>query len=197
MNDIFSKAFVLIVSSVISLSCANVAQASDLDFAVLVGTKNNSATTDITGATVTSKFGIMVGVLGLLPLTRNGFGIRSGGIYNQRYVTMGPSNQGDIEIQYTYFDIPMTPMLQIDRLITLFAGPVLAFNQSKDVSCSKAPTCAAADVKSFLMPIQIGADFRFAPQFGGEVFFESISGDISKNVANMTSVGFAGLIFFE
>ena len=178
------------------LEVSPISAKADADFAGLVGLRMNSASTDIGGATGSSKIGIMAGILGWIPL-RHGFGVRSGALYNQRYVGIGPTNQGDIDIQYTYFDLPLTAMYQFNSQWTAYGGPVLAFNQSKDVNCSKASTCSAFNVKSFLLPWQFGVDFKFAPQFGGEFFYETIGGELSSNVSDMKSFGVGLLIFLD
>lgn len=188
---IFFRILLLALLSLISGSAK-----ADLDFAGLVGYRMNTGRTNILGATGSSKFGFMAGFVGWIPL-RHGIGVRTGALYNQRYMGLGPVNEGDIDIQYSYLDLPMTAMYQMNSQWTIYGGPTLAFNQSKDVSCTKLATCSAADVKSFLLPWQFGVDFKFAPQFGGEFFFETINGDLSTNVSDMKAVGLSLLVFFD
>ncbi len=161
-----------------------------------LGVRYNSASTDVPRASTTSKLGIIAGFLGWIPL-RSSFGIRTGAVYNQRFVGIGPTQQGDIDIQYTYLDIPLTATFQINSIWSIFGGPVLAFNQSKEVTCSTSSTCAAAEVSSFVLPWQAGVDFKMTSQLGGEFFVEGIFGELSRNVSNMKSLGLSLVIFFN
>lgn len=169
---------------------------AEIQVAGNLGVRLNSASTDVGGASVTSKAGIIAGFLGWLPL-RHGFGVRSGALYNQRFVGLGPTNQGDIDVQYTYLDIPLTATYQINSGWSIFGGPVLAFNQSRDVTCSTSSTCAAAEVNSFVLPWQAGVDFKMTSQLGGEFFVEGILGEVSKNISDMKSLGLSLVIFFN
>ncbi|PIS10659.1 MAG: hypothetical protein COT73_08300 [Bdellovibrio sp. CG10_big_fil_rev_8_21_14_0_10_47_8] len=167
-----------------------------LDLAGAVGMASNDASTDLINASIKSDSGFRAGVLAWIDLYQK-LSLRTGFMYTQRYVSLGPTNQGNININYSYFDVPATLNFWFSDAAGVFAGPVLAFNQSKDVSCSNSTTCAARDVHSVIYPFQLGVDFIFASQFGGEVYYEFTSGDLSTSVSNMTSVGANLLIYFE
>lgn len=169
---------------------------ANAEFAAVLGARSNTASTNITGASTSSRLGYMAGVLGWLPL-RKSFGVRTGFLYNQRFVSLGPTLQGDIDVNFSYFDIPLTGTYQFNTQTWAFVGPVLAFNQSRDVTCSRNSSCSAADSKSFILPWQLGVDFKFAPQFGAEIFYEFMSGDLAAGVSDMRAIGASALIFFE
>ncbi len=168
----------------------------DIGFGALFGLRSNQADTDIRNATVNSRMGYQFGVLALFPIVK-AIEVRSGFMYTQRYSEIANTASGTVTVDYSYFDVPMTLMYRFSEAAGVFAGPVIAFNQSKEVTCSRNTNCAALDVKSVVMPLQIGLNFKFLPQMGGEVFFEYTSGDLSTNVANMRSVGANLIYYFE
>jgi hypothetical protein len=166
------------------------------EFGLSAGIRSGQAETDLQGATLTGKTGFQVGALTWLPIYR-GWSIRTGFLYSQRPSMLSNTASGDVDIAYSYFDVPVTPFYRFSDFAGIFGGPVLAFNQSKEVTCSSKTNCAAPDVKSFLVPLEIGLDFRFAPLMGGEVYFEYVSGSLSANVFDMKTVGANFLFFFE
>jgi hypothetical protein len=182
------------LTAVLFLAAAQ-AQAQ-IGFGALIGMRSNQAETDIRNATVNSRTGTHFGVLALFPVVK-ALEVRTGFIYTQRYSEITNTASGVVSIDYSYFDVPMTLMYRFSEAAGVFGGPVIAFNQSKEVSCSKNTSCAALEVKSVVMPLQVGLNFKFAPQMGGEAFFEYTSGDLSTNVANMRSVGGNFVYYFE
>ncbi|MEZ0392004.1 MAG: outer membrane beta-barrel protein [Pseudobdellovibrionaceae bacterium] len=169
---------------------------AQMEFGLVGGLQSGQAETDLSGASAKTRLGYHFGGLAYLPLQKS-WGLRSGLIYNQRYTTLEPTLSGKVDMDFAYFDVPLTPMLKFSGAGGVFAGPVLAFNQSKDVTCSQRANCAAVDVKSFLLPLQVGVQFRFLPQMGAELFFEYISGELATNVSNMKTVGASFLFYFE
>ena len=169
---------------------------AETDFAGILGIRMNSANTDVTGATVTAQSGVMAGVLAWFPV-HDRFGLRSGAVFNQRFIRLSPTVQGTVDILYSYWDLPLTATFQFSSGFFLYGGPVLAFNQSKEVKCSLLSTCGALDVKSVVVPWQVGLDFRMIPQLGGEFFVEMIPGELSRNVSDMKSLGLSLVYYFN
>lgn len=187
------KFFVLLFCTVVSASAFAEA---DIQFGGLLGFRSSSTDTDIRGASTASRSGFQFGVQALLPIT-NKFEVRTGAIYSQRYAEIKNTAQGTVTIDYAYFDVPMTVGLRFNEAAAVFAGPVISFNFSKDVTCSLQTNCAAADVKSVIMPLQLGVSFKLLPQAGAELYYEYISGDLSANVQNMKTVGANFIYYFE
>jgi hypothetical protein len=171
-------------------------QAQAVELAGVGGLRSNDAKTDLANASITSKTAFQAGLLAWATF-QGRIGGRSGFLYTQRHVELGPTQSGIVNFQFAYFDVPLTGTFRLGDNAWIFAGPILAFNFSKEVTCSTAPTCSALDTKSFILPLQLGIDFKFAPQVGGEVFYEYTSGELAKNLSNMSSVGANLLIFFE
>lgn len=166
----------------------------DIQFGGLLGFRSGQTDTDVRGASTSSRSGWQFGVQTLFPIAPP-IEVRSGFAYTQRFTEIKNTAQGTVTVDYSYFDVPLTVAYRFNEAASVFGGPVIAFNQSKEVSCTAAANCAASDVKSVIMPLQLGISFKFLPQMGGELYYEYISGDLSNNVQNMRTVG-ANLIFY-
>jgi len=169
---------------------------AQIGFGVAAGFRSNQAETDINRAQVNSRTGTQFGVLGFFPIAKT-FEVRSGFFYTQRYSEITNTASGIVSIDYSYFDVPLTVLMRLSEAAGIFAGPVFAFNQSKEVSCTNRASCAALDVKSVILPWQAGVGFKFLPQAGGELFFEYTPGDLSTNVSDMKTVGANFIFYFE
>lgn len=174
----------------------SLAAQAQIEFGAAAGLRTNQADTDVRGADVTSQMGLQLGAIAFFPINPI-WGVRGGALYTQRHVDLGPTNQGDVEVRYAYFDVPVTPMIRLGDYAGIFAGPVFSFNLSKDVSCSRLSSCAALDVKSLILPLQLGIQFRIFYQLGAEFFFEYVPGELSTNISDMRTVGGNLIFYFE
>lgn len=179
-----------------SLIFSSLAAQAQIQFGLAAGFRSGQAETNIQGATIPSETGMQFGAISYFPIQAP-FGVRSGFLYTQRYSTIERTLSGTVDVDFAYFDVPLQGRMQFSDFGGVFAGPVLAFNQSKEVTCSNRANCAALDVRSFLLPLQLGLDFRFLPQVGGELYFEYVAGDLATSVSNMKTVGANVLFFFE
>ena len=187
MKNIFAILFLIFTGTL------PLAAQADNEVGLSGGWRSGQATTDLPRANIGSKAGYQLGAVAWLQIF-GPWSLRTGFLYTQRPATLTNTLSGDVDIQYSYFDVPATAYVKFSDNLGIFAGPILSFNQSKDVSCSQKPDCAAMDVKGLLIPFEFGLDFKFASQIGGEVYFEYVPGSLSVNVAEMKSVG-ANLIF--
>ena len=188
---IFSLLFLLAVSAHPAM-----AKQAPLQLSATFGFRSNSGDTNIQNASVTSKTSVHAGLLGILPL-KYGWGARSGFMYTQRYVDIGPTLQGTVSIEFAYIDVPLTAVYRFSDAASVFAGPVIAINQSKDVNCTQKLTCTALDTKSVVVPWQAGAHFLFASDIGAEIFYEYTPGDLATSVSDVKSIGLTGFYTFE
>ena len=53
------------------------------------------------------------------------------------------------------------------------------------------------DVNGMVVPITFGAQFKFLPNLGVNVFFETVPGEVAKGVKNSRAVGANLLIAFD
>lgn len=186
-----------IIAVLLTLSMSTFAFAeADFQFGGLLGFRSSQTDTDIRGASTVSRSSFQFGVQGLFPIV-NQIEVRSGVVYTQRYTEIKNTAQGTVTVDYSYFDVPMTVAFRFSEAASVFAGPVISFNQAKEVTCSAQSNCSATDVKSVIMPLQAGVSFKFLPQVGAELYYEYISGDLSTNVQNMKTVGANFIYYFE
>lgn len=144
------------------------------DFAAILGMRTNSwDISPSTGITASGDNSFQGGVLGFIDLSSSLL-FRTGFIYTQRAFTAKTAT-ASYKYEHNYFDIPAGLMYKFSDFGGVFAGGVLALNTGKNCTGN---ACSTDGVKSSLMGLQFGASFKFAPQLGGEIYYEMISGPI-------------------
>ncbi len=174
------------------------------EFAIELGFRQQSGDTDLvttSGAntnswSTSSQNGIQGGATALIPFTEKLY-LRTGLLYTQRPLIVKDSSTPAIEYKFgiNYLDLPLNLMYKFEDYGGLFAGIDLAMQF--DSSCSASTTCKVDNIASPIMPIVIGAAFKFAPQFGGTLYFETMSGKVADNLKNYRALGFNLFITFE
>jgi hypothetical protein len=171
------------------------------EFVLSAGFRSTSASTDLvtTGTTysVTGKNGFQIGGVGFIPLS-NQFNFRTGFLFTQRFmeVTATSTSTTKTDVELTYIDIPLTAMYKFNDYGGFFGGIVLGLNQAKECKTTSATTnCAGA--ASSVIPLTMGLSFKFAPNFGGELAYEMVSGKLADIVSDAKSIGVNLLIYFE
>ncbi len=188
MNRLLS---VFLISCLTFFSVANAA-----DFGIVAGVRSQSADASTTGVTAESKTDFQLGGIGEFSI--NGpFHIRSGLLYSSRNVDLtvkaaGITSTGTLTL--TYFDIPVQAQYKFEDYGSVFAGPVIAFILDKKCELNNGATCTVTGAKSLLLPLQLGATFKFMPQVGATIYFETIPGDVADNFGNYRAIG-ANLLF--
>lgn len=163
------------------------AQASD--FAIEGGIRQQSG--DVDGAATTkSEIGYQFGGAAAFEIS-GPWHVRTGFLYTQRPLTV--EGTPDTKVSMNYLDIPAAIMYRFEDYAAVFGGVSLAINL--DSSCGGG--CKVNDIKSPLVPLLIGATFKFAPQLGGTIYFETASGEAAKSFKNYRAVGVNLAVFFE
>jgi len=187
------KAFISVVIGFLMMVISTSAQAND--FALALGIRSNSADSDNTGYSASTKTGVGIGAIGFFDIGQ-AFQLRSGFLYNQRNYTLTASGANDVELNMAYVDIPVTAMYKFADYAGVFAGPVLGFLASKE--CKPGSACDTNKVDGTMLGLQFGASFKFAPQMGGEIYYEMIPTTFWKDqLKNARTVGFNLLVTFE
>jgi hypothetical protein len=122
-----------------------------------------------------------------------GFGLKTGLMYSERTFkneTGASTDEGKI----TYFDIPAQIMFKFEDYAGIFFGPSFSTKLGDECKRSGGASCALTDIKSTIMPLTFGAQFKMASNFGLSLFFETISGDVAQNLGSSRGVG-ANLLF--
>lgn len=185
--------FLLLISSLLfSMS----ASAADIGLMAALGARSNSGTTDVSGANVTNKVSFDGGILGVVPIAGQ-FAFRSGFIVTQRNAEISPTNQGSIDVQFMYVDVPVTLMFLATPTAGVFAGPVIGMNVSKDCSASNGTGSQCTNVQSVIFPLTIGVQARIFNQVGAEIYYENTSGKLFDHLSNYASVGGNILFYFD
>lgn len=162
------------------------------DFAVVLGYRTNSADAVSSGDSVDSAGSFGVGVEAFYDMAPQ-FVLRGGFLYNQRKFSFTPSGGTSQDITLSYIDIPITAEYKFSDYAGVFAGPVIGLLASKDKSgtWSKNPS-------SSILGLQLGVTFKFAPQLGGEVYYEMVPSKFADPyMENAKTVGANLLITFE
>jgi hypothetical protein len=126
--------------------------------------------------------GFQLGVSGVYNIGES-FGLKSGLMYSERPFSADfalTSSKGKI----TYFEIPLQFMLKFEEYAGVYVGPSISLKMSDEGS-----PAGLANVKSMIVPLTIGAQFKFLPNLGANVFFETVSGELATNVENSRAVG--------
>lgn len=146
-----------------------------------VGFKSNSVTA--TGSTSDNQItGFQLGVSGVYNISEK-FGLKSGLFYVERPFS---SDFGTSEVKgkITYFEVPAFFMLKFEEYAGVYVGPSLGIKLGDELKPG-----SLSGVKAMVVPLTFGAQFKFLPNFGANVFFETISGEISTGVENSRAVG--------
>jgi hypothetical protein len=165
------------------------AQAVDYaDAAFEIGFRQQNGTVE--GTDENAKIGYQVGVSGSMPIA-NSLSFRSGLFYVEKAIEV-ESGTTKTDLKFTYFQIPATLMFKFMENVGVYGGVNVDFNLSDDCGSND-----CEDVQSLSTPIVIGAAFKFAPQLGANVFFESGSGEVADNVKDFKAVGVNLMITFD
>lgn len=165
--------------------------------ALEIGMKSNTVDVDSTaGTSVSAKqvTGFQVGgstVFNFAP----SFGLKTGLFYSERpfaveSTTLGTTTESKGKI--TYFEVPAFFMFKFEEYAGFYAGPSLALKLGDESSPGK-----MSNIKGMVVPITVGAQFKFTPMLGLNIFFETISGELAAGVKNSRAVGANLMIAFD
>jgi hypothetical protein len=162
------------------------------DFGVVLGYRSNSADAVNSTDSVSSEGSWAAGVEGFFDVAPQ-FAIRTGFLYETRKYSFTPSGGTSGDMTLSYIDIPITAEYKFADYAGVFAGPVLGLLASKDKSGSW-----TSNPSSSTLGLQLGVTFKFAPQLGGEVFYEMIPSKFAPDyLENAKTVGVNLLVTFE
>lgn len=187
------KIFLVLITIILGF---NLSASADNEFALLGGLRSSSADTSLNNASVSSRTSYQAGALVNLELL-SPWALRTGLLITGRQLSVGPTNQGTVNLNFMYADVPVLALYRFTDLAGIFAGAVVGFNQGKEMTCSGSGSCGAQGVDAVVFPWQIGVNFRFASQMGADLYYEYLPGSIDKNVSNVKTVGANLIVYFE
>ena len=157
----------LVVFNLLALTVISYrAQAQFMGFEA--GVRQQSATAETVGVSTNTEMAFQFGLIGAFPL-QDKFLFRSGFLYTQRPITV--KGTPDQKYSFNYFDIPLTFLWKFNDNGGVYGGFNLALVASADCS-----SCGNTSVdKKSAMPLVIGGTFKFAPDFGIDVYYEMMN----------------------
>lgn len=165
---------------------------ADADYGLEVGIRQQSGKVDSATETSESKIGYQFGATVHIPVS-GAFYLRSGMLYTQRPLISKTNSTGaKNEIAMNYLDVPVALMYKFEDYAGAFIGLSLGLHLNSSVE-----TGQIQDEKSPLIPIILGASFKFAPQLGATIYYESASGEAAKGLKDYRAVGANLLITFD
>lgn len=161
------------------------------EIAVEAGFRNQSGSTSTANLNGKSQTGYQLGVTALMPISEL-WHFRTGLFYVQRPLLLEDTSliPGEAKIGMNYFEVPVLLAYKMEGYAHLFAGTALSVKLDSTLSRSGSQAAyQLTDVKDLVTPLLLGASFRFSPQLGATLFFESITGDVAKDVNGYRAVG--------
>lgn len=169
---------------------------ADLNYGLELGVRSQSGDTDVAGGSTDSKTAMQFGIFGIMPIS-GAWNVRTGLLYTQRPLVETVSGVEN-KIDMNYVDIPLNIMYKFEDYAGVYLGVNLAINMDK--KCGAA-NCTISDVTSPLIPLTVGASFKFAPNFGLNIYFESAGGKVAKvnthELSNYRAIGANLLLTFD
>ncbi|MFP5518956.1 MAG: outer membrane beta-barrel protein [Bdellovibrionia bacterium] len=178
----------MLISLVLMQFAVSLALANDV--AIEVGVRSQSGDVE-SPATAKSQLGYQAGATTAFELSGPWY-LRTGMLYTQRNLTV--ENGADFKYSLNYLDVPVTALYKFEDYAGVFAGVNVSLLFDK--SCSGGG-CKVEDAKSLMTPFTFGAAFKFAPQIGGTIYFETAPGEAAKGLENFRAIGANISIYFE
>ncbi|MBC7465584.1 MAG: PorT family protein [Bdellovibrio sp.] len=119
------------------------------------------------------------------------FGLKTGLFYNERpfeSTVAGTTVKGKV----SYVDVPVLFMFKFEEYAGIYIGPSLSMKLADEVSPGKLNS-----VKGMVIPLTVGGQFKFAPNLGVNIYFETVTSEIATGVKNTRAVGANLLLTFD
>jgi hypothetical protein len=185
------KTFITLILALVSTGAFAQSSPSHVSYsmpAIELGFKSNSA--DVAGSQSTrQKNSFQLGASAVIDFS-SAFGLKTGLFYSERAFEAvfpgGLVSEGKIN----YFEIPAQLMFKFEEYAGVYAGPSLAIKLGDDLG-------GGSTAEGTLTPLTLGAQFKFLPNVGINLFFETIPGDLATGVSNSRAVGANLLIVLD
>ena len=174
-QSLVSKILILVLAAVIT-GFYPVQSMADIDYGLELGMRSQSGDVDAAGWSSTSQSATQFGGVIHFPLAGK-LMMRTGMLYTPRPLIAKMSG-AENKISMNYLDVPVALLFNFEDHAGVFGGISLGMNLDK--SCD-AVNCALSDVKSMIWPFIFGASFKFAPQLGATIYFESYGDSVAKS----------------
>jgi len=184
----FKRFLIIIALSAFFISLESEAQ----DIGFIVGIRADSADTDVSGAKVSGENSLSFGAILKTEFSET-LGLRMGMLYVPRQYRYELNINWSSEIyKFTYFELPVGLLYRFSDAGGVFIGPSFGFGLDK--SCG---SNSCQGVSNSLTTMQFGASFKFAPQIGAEIFYETGIIKISPQFEQQRAIGANLMVTFE
>jgi len=156
---------------------------------VELGVRQQSASSSVAGESTNTEMAYQFGLVGAFPMTET-FLFRSGFLYTQRPIT-AKVGATTTKFTFNYLDIPLTVLWKLNDFGGVYGGVNLALVNSADCD-----NCVGSVDKKGAMPLVIGGSFKFAPNFGVDVYYEAM-GKFNDQFSEGRAVGANLLLTFD
>ncbi len=150
------------------------------DIAITAGAFTTEVSSDNNGTEVDSGTGFFAGILGFMEMQDQLY-MRAGAVAGRRIVEF-KSGATNTEYKLTTIEAPITGMYMVNDMVGFFGGLRVGLNAGDDCSSNVAIACNTdAEFETLFYAAELGAHFRFTPNFGAEVAYNIGLSDIAKN----------------
>ena len=119
------------------------------------------------------------------------FGLKTGLLYVERPFKSEVAGT-EVKGKVSYFDVPAFFMFKLEDYAGIYAGPSFSFKLADEITPG-----TMTDIKGMVMPITLGAQFKFASNLGVNIFFETLPSEMAKGIKNSRAVGATLLVTFD
>jgi hypothetical protein len=115
-------------------------------------------------------------------------GLRTGLFYNERTFKFD-----SVDGKVTYADVPAHLMFKLEDYAGIYFGPSLSMKIGDECKASSG-SCTLQDVSGMVTPLTFGGQFKFTPNLGLNLFFETVPTTIARGLKNSRGIG-ANILF--
>lgn len=163
-------------------------KAQDIGFTM--GIRSDSADTDVTQSSVKGANSVSFGAI-VKTEVNEVISLRLGMQYVPRQFELQSTSE-NTNFRFTYFELPVGLLYKFSDAGGVFVGPSFAFGLDKSCGSSN---CQSAS--NSLTTLQVGASFKFAPQLGIELYYESGMSQIVSQLQQQRAVGANLMVTFD
>lgn len=156
---------------------------------VEVGVRQQSVSAAAAGVNTSTEMAYQFGLVGAFPMTE-ALLFRTGFLYTQRPVT-AKVGAATTKYNFNYFDVPVTALWKLNDFGGVYGGVNVALIASADCD-----NCNTSVDKKGAMPLVLGGTFKFAPNFGIDVYYEALA-KINDDFEEARAVGANLLLTFD
>lgn len=162
-------------------------QAWGQEWAATIGVHQTTADSNVNGSSIDGKLNFKAGALLGFELNEQ-TKFRTGFLYNQRYFDVKTGGQ-KFKYEFSYFDVPANVQYNLNEMVGLFGGLVIAVNMSDSVEGPAGVTVGDPDAEKMMALMNLGVNLMFNDMIGFDFYYERGMGRIAEGVENFSTFG--------